>query len=52
MDETTWMSWAGFILGVSGTLYAGINHRRIRSSCCGKKIEASLDVDTTTPTKA
>ena len=28
-------------------IYYCINHRRIRSSCCGKKMEASLDIDTT-----
>jgi len=51
MDETTWMSWTGFLLGLLGTVYAAINHRRIRSNCCGNKLEASLDVDATTPTK-
>ena len=28
-------------------IYYCINHRRIRSSCCGKKMEASLDIDKT-----
>ena len=28
-------------------MYRCINHRRIRSSCCGKKMEASLDIDKT-----
>lgn len=26
-----------------------INHRRIRSSCCGTKLETSLDIESTTP---
>lgn len=33
-----------------GTLVLGvINHKRIRSNCCGRKGEASFDIDTTTP---
>ena len=51
MDETTWMAWAGFILGICSTVYAAVNHRRIRSNCCGKTLEASLDIEATTPTK-
>jgi hypothetical protein len=26
-----------------------INHTRIRSSCCGKKMEASIDIEATSP---
>ena len=26
-----------------------INHKRIRSQCCGKELEVSLDVEETTP---
>lgn len=26
-----------------------INHTRIRSSCCGKKMEASIDIEQTSP---
>ena len=25
------------------------NHKRIRSTCCGKKLEASIDVENTSP---
>ena len=30
-------------------VYNTINHRRIRSNCCGTKLEASVDIDETTP---
>jgi hypothetical protein len=30
-------------------IYRVINHKRIRSSCCGKKISASVDIEDTTP---
>jgi len=38
-------------IGISiGTLVLGIvNHKRIRSSCCGKTMDASLDIENTTP---
>jgi hypothetical protein len=33
-----------------GTLVLGIiNHKRVRSSCCRKTMEVSLDIDNTTP---
>ena len=52
MDETTWMAWAGFILGIISTVYAAVNHKRIRSGCCGKVMEASIDIGPTTPVKS
>ncbi len=33
-------------------VYTLINHRRIRSKCCGKEIEASVDIEATTPPAA
>jgi hypothetical protein len=30
-------------------IYMVVNHKRIRSNCCGKKLEASLDIENTTP---
>ena len=40
------------ILSVAYAIYKGINHHRIRSNCCGAKLEASLDVEETTPPTA
>jgi hypothetical protein len=39
-------------LGVAYKLYTAVNHHRIRSTCCGKNLEASIDVDETTPKKS
>ena len=36
------ISTAAVILGI-------INHKRIRSSCCGKEASVSLDIEATTP---
>jgi len=52
MDDTVWMAWAGFLLGLLSTVYAAVNHKRIRSNCCGKNLEASLDIGPTTPQTA
>ena len=37
------------IIVVAGAVYTAINHRRIRSTCCRRTLEASIDIDTTTP---
>ena len=39
-----------FVLGLTGWIYRTVNHKRIRSSCCGRKMEVSVDVEETTPT--
>lgn len=38
----------GFTI-VAGIIYKAINHKRIRSDCCGKKMVASIDIEETTP---
>jgi hypothetical protein len=38
------------IVSVGSAVITAINHTRIRSACCGKKLEASLDIERTTPT--
>lgn len=37
------------VLGVLYKIYTAINHRHIRSRCCGKEFDASIDVDDSTP---
>ena len=34
-------------VGLLYKIYMVVNHKRIRSSCCGRKLEASLDIDNT-----
>jgi hypothetical protein len=46
------MGVIGFGLTLVGGIYSAINHKRIRSNCCGKLAEASLDIENTTPVKA
>lgn len=42
----------GLVLSVGTAVIGAINHKRIRSTCCGKKAEASLDIENTTPPNA
>jgi hypothetical protein len=32
-----------------GLIYGAINHKRVRSTCCKRTMEASLDIENTTP---
>ena len=54
MDNSTTVviSFCGFAVSILTAVVAAINHKRIRSSCCGKEIVASLDIESTTPTRA
>ena len=49
MEDTTILSIVAIIISVGGTILGIINHTRIRSACCGKKLEISLDIEKTTP---
>ena len=40
----------GLIISVGGSVMAVVNHRRIRSNCCGLPLVASVDIEDTTPT--
>lgn len=52
MESSDVLATAAIVVSVLGSVIAAINHRRLRSSCCGKKLEASLDIETTTPQKS
>jgi hypothetical protein len=39
------------IMVAIGLIYSAINHKRIRSTCCKRTMEASLDIENTTPTQ-
>lgn len=41
--------YLGIIVTVAGVIFAAINHKRLRSNCCGRKVELSFDVENTTP---
>jgi len=47
--ETTIIAYTGLVTSIAGIIYGMINHKRIRSHCCGKVIVASIDIEATTP---
>jgi hypothetical protein len=51
MDVSTQnvIGYIGLITGALSAVYVAINHKRIRSTCCGRKMEVSLDFESTTP---
>lgn len=51
MDSTNTgiIAIVGLIVSVGGSVLAVINHRRLRSNCCGLPLVVSVDVENTTP---
>jgi len=49
MDSSGILSIVAIVTSVGGAVLALVNHTRVRSMCCGKKLEVSLDVEKTTP---
>jgi len=52
MDYTDIGSIAGLVslaMVVAEKIYQLVNHKRVRSNCCGFKTEVSIDVENTTP---
>jgi hypothetical protein len=48
MDATV-ISYVSIIVSVGALVIGGINHKKIRSNCCGKRGELSFDIDKTSP---
>jgi len=48
-DATGVLAIVSIVVSVGGTVLAMVNHTRIRSVCCGRKLDVSLDVERTTP---
>ena len=53
MDQTSSniIALVSIALSVGTAVIGVVNHKRIRSTCCGKVAEASLDIENTTPTR-
>jgi hypothetical protein len=43
------VSWLSLALVVVGIVVGAVNHKRVRSSCCGAEKTISIDIDNTTP---
>jgi hypothetical protein len=49
MDENNIMGLIALIVSIGGIVLGIINHKRIRSKCGDKVIEASIDIENTSP---
>jgi len=51
MDTGNTLGGIGLFISLCGIVYTAINHKKIRGTCCGKKIDFSIDIDTTADKK-
>jgi len=51
MDTTNILGLIGFGVSILGAVYTAVNHKRVRSRCCGKTLDMSVDVENTTPVR-
>lgn len=49
MDSTQITAYSAIVLSAATVVIGVINHKRIRSNCCKKELEVSLDIESTTP---
>ena len=52
MDSTSIAAYVSLAISTAAVILGVINHKRIRSSCCGKEASVSLDIESTTPPKS
>ena len=48
-QTTSAIALCGLVISGITTAIGIINHKRIRSSCCGKSVDISVDIESTTP---
>jgi hypothetical protein len=49
MDQSGIIGLVALAISIVGSILGVINHRRLRSHCCGQDLVASIDLETTTP---
>ena len=49
MDSSSIAAYVSLAVSLGAVVLGVINHKRIRSSCCGKEASVSLDIEATTP---
>ena len=48
-DEASITSYVAITISIITTIIGIVNHKRLRSVCCNKKLEVSIDIEATTP---
>jgi hypothetical protein len=46
MDSGSIIGISGLVISILGVVYSAINHKHIRTTCCGKVYDISIDIDT------
>ena len=51
MDSETQdiMIYVSIVISISAMVINLVNHKKLRSGCCGKNLTMSLDIDNTSP---
>jgi hypothetical protein len=48
-QQASIIAFCGLAVSVATAVIGAINHRRVRSECCGKVATSSLEIDQVTP---
>ena len=49
MDTSAIVGWSGLVISILGIIYSAVNHKHIKSRCCGRVYDFSIDVENTNP---
>jgi len=49
MDSSDILAIVATVISVGTMVIGALNHYRVRSMCCGTKVEVSMDIEKTTP---
>ena len=47
MDAGAAMGGTGLFISIAGVIYSAVNHKQIKSRCCGKEYDMSIDIGST-----
>ena len=47
MEVGTALGGTGLFVSIAGSVYSAINHKHIKSTCCGRNFDFSIDIDST-----
>ena len=47
MDTGAALGGTGLFISIAGIIYSAVNHKHIKSRCCGKVYEVALDIGDT-----
>ena len=51
MDTGAALGGTGLFISIAGVIYSAINHKHIKSKCCGKEYDMSIDIGSTEEAK-